>query len=328
MPEVFSLQPVAVITSPAEGLVYINGRLAGETGPVAPLALPVNPSGTLYFELRPFSRRWRDGAHRLRFAGGVPEHESVGDACRVIIWPGGVCEIALMPLPAHPPESEYGVLDGIPVAVLRGEGAMLRAGGGLVALPEGAALPDSHISTEALEIFTGSAPGKRYMAVFTRELAPLNSITATTLSPMAGLEYAAVTMLDDTAGHARRERVTLTPGGAVVTSSALSPTRRPVSPEETALAAVEALLLGEAGEASAYMTLEAAGKLDPLLEGCGAAAPVKYAPPDPRPAIALIKPLNSSAARAEIIHYSARPTDKGWLITDIERSSHAKGRRV
>ena len=322
MPEVLDMQPVAVITSPAEGLVYINGRLAGETGPEAALMLPVTPNGIVYLELRPFARRFRSCAHRFRFASGELDPASVSDACHVVLWPGGICEIALSPLPAYPPESDYAVMDGLSIAVLRGERAMLRVGKGSVALPEGAGLPESHVSAENAEIFLGKAPGEQYIAVFTRELTALNALAATEIHRESDTEYLAVTALEDAAGHMRRERIAITPLGAEAVSASISPSRQPETPEHTALAAVEALMLDETGEADAYLSPEARRRLEHILEDYDAALPVKYAPPQPQPAVALIRRIADRVARGDMLYYHARPEGQRWRIDDVE-----KGRR-
>lgn len=310
------MQPIAVISSPVGGLVYINGRLAGETGPGAPLILPVTPNGTVYAELRPFGRRWRAGAHRFRFVSGTPDNIS-DDACHIILWPGGICEIALSPVPAYPPESEHSLIDGIPVSVLRGEASILRAGAGSIALPDGAALPETHLTTDDHEIFLGSAPSKRYIAVFTRRLSPLGAITATEISRSGDMEFTAVTNLNDTAGHVRREIMTLAPSGLEVTSSVISASHRPGTPGDTALAAAEALLLGETDEAGTYLSPAALRNLSQLIAGHSGAIPAKYAPPDPQPAIALLRKLSDRVAAATPAYYSAVPSGSGWLIRDI-----------
>ena len=113
------MQPTLVITSPAAGIVHINGRFAGETGPDNPIIMPITPNGSIYLQFFPFGRRYRSAAYRLSASAG--NISKTDDTSYLISWPGSIYEISLMPLTAVPQESEFSMIDGIPAAILRGE---------------------------------------------------------------------------------------------------------------------------------------------------------------------------------------------------------------
>lgn len=318
------MQPIAVITAPVAGLVYINGRFAGELGSDKPLMLPVNPQGTLYLEFRPFARRWRCSAHRFSFAGGEPVS---ADDCYVIVWPGSICEISIAPLNAIVAESDHGTIDGAPVSVIRGDSVLLRVGAGSVSLPDGSTMPRRHFTAGGLELYQGKTDEGEYLAAFAQgSHAPVDVITADTVTREASGTLRALTSLNDTVGHSRLDTYMPEAGKLQTVSSEYLWTdgapKWPATAEDTMLASLEARLLGLNGESEAYMAPELRGKglLEERIQGCEAALPLRYAPPGGQPGAALIRRTSTRIARAEAVHFHARP-DGGpqgmWLIDRI-----------
>lgn len=304
------MQPIAVFTAPTPGVLSINGRFAGEAGPDSPLIMPVTPNGTLYTEFSPFSRRYRSCAHRLRIISGSFDPDSASDMCHMLLWPGGVCEFSISPPAAYPPESEYGMLDGRAVAILRGEASMLRVGQSAVALPENAALPDKRIAIGDIEIYLGKCSHARYAAAYSAaDLTPLGSISADTIEINENGNIRAVTALDDTAGHTLIETFRPSAEGFAPISAEYRLTsgspKQPDTPEATALAAVEAAMLGLYDETAGYLApaLRPSSPLTDYAANYDAVIPMKYAPPNAAPAVALVRKLTATAAEITPLYY-------------------------
>ena len=325
------MQIIAAVNSPVEGMVYINGRFAGETGPDSPLILPVNPHGTLYLELRPFARRWRAGSHRFRFSGGELEAESASDACYVMLWPGGVCEIALTPLAALPQESEFTTIDGLPVALIRGEASLLRVGQSAVALPDGAALPHTHLTLNGAELYLGAAGEGEYLAAFAGgDLRPLDAVTADRIQRDEGDIFRAFTALNDTVGHIRMDVFAPTAEALRLTSSeylwAEGAPRWPRTAADTAPAALEAGFLGLSAEADGYLVhkLRGANTVENAISGYETAMPLKYAAPGALPGVGLVRRIAPRVARVDALRFHAVPgggTQGPWLIDSMQESA-------
>lgn len=324
--EVHFMQTIAVFTAPVSGIITINGRFAGETGPESPLIMPVTPNGALYTIFHPFSRKYRPCAHKLRTVSGRFDPDCAGDMCHMLSWPGGICEFSLEPPAAYPPESEFGALDGRATAILRGEAAMLRVGGSSLALPAGAQLPEAHTLINEADIYTGSLPTGRYAAAFrAADLTPLMSITADTIEFTENGLIRTMTAMHDTAGHSLMELWQPSADGLTNTGGeymwADGAPAWPETAENAAIAALEAAMLGLDGEASGYLAPRLRAE-NPLAAYAGydAVLPIKYAPPTHEPAIALIKKLSPRAAEATPLYYHAIPegsTQGKWLIDSL-----------
>ncbi len=314
------MQPVLVISSPTEGLVYINGRIAGETSPENPIILPVTPSGRIYADFRPFGRRWRAGMYRFDMRGGELDADSVDDTLRALIWPGGVFELSLIPLAAVPKESEYSVIDGMPAALLRGDSTLLRIGPHAVALPENASLPITHINLNGSDLYSGSVGNGEYVVSFSSaDRTPTGVITADALRIDDGSIHT-VTALNDIANHAQHSVYTINESGFELTSSEItwaeSGRRYPSNGEEAALAAIEALLLGLHTEAGEYMN----GVISLTVSDIDTVVSMKYAVPGPLPAIGLVNRINDRVAQITPMYFrAAKGADSRWRITEIHK---------
>ena len=62
--------PVLYISPDTAGLIYINGRLAGECDAQSPLSIPVAPQGAVYIEYHPLCAGVLGAARRLNLSGG------------------------------------------------------------------------------------------------------------------------------------------------------------------------------------------------------------------------------------------------------------------
>ena len=162
------MQPTIICVTPAAGMIYLNGRFAGETSPQRPLFAPVSPSGALYLEYVPLEGDWGAMARRLVLSGGMPLAEPLADAEGLccVAWPGGALEVGLTP-PRR--VTEYFTLEGLPCAVSRGSSVALSLNGVPVALPAGAGLPRLLRLKDAAALVGESEGGEKYLAALAAE---------------------------------------------------------------------------------------------------------------------------------------------------------------
>lgn len=315
------MQPIAIFTGTQPGLLHINGRLAGEIAPEAPYFTPVTPQGNLYLEFFPFARGRLPIAARLRFQGGTPD--AAGDGLRCIRWPGGLCEIQLLPPPAFSPEGSYGMLEGVPVAVLPGETPLLRVAGNLLALPAGGALPHLHLAGAGVHLYLGNARAGQYLALLDENHQPLDLLWAGSLHWEEG-SVQALTPLEDTVGHLRKTLWQPTSAGfRLVRTEYLwadaGPTW-PQTPEATTLALLEAALLGLVDEARGYA---APGLPLPLEETADAAVSLRYGAPQGKNAVGLLRGISETMGEVEPVYYRAEPQGGAqgpYRITELIRT--------
>lgn len=308
------MQPVAVVTCPTEGIVSVNGRFFGECGPDAPVLLPVGPNATLYIEIRPFGSQRRGCVHRLRFSGGVPAI-SEDPGVYLLRWPGNIFEIQLTPPPAFVPESEFTMLDGIPVALLQGIRPMLRVAGQALALPDGAELPHGRVVTDAGDAYPGRFRERAYLALFARKDGrPLDLLCADQIEP-EGDGFRCFTDLRDTVGHRRSDVFLPTENGFRLLETEFVWTdghpRRPKDAQEIALAMLEAAFLGLNGEAQAFLSPYAVPgvPLRQLIRPYTGCLPLRYAPTDGLPSVGLVRRDSARSATVHRLTYRAVPGD-------------------
>lgn len=308
------MQPTLVLHAPQPGIVYIDGRFAGEVSAEQPLLRPVHPQGPVYLEYRPLCDACRSMARRLVFSGGAPMAESADAAERlnIVIWPGGAVEIEFAPQRAH---------TSPPRANLAGHSFLLEDdlrlycdGHPLAQLPEGAQLPELR-STQGGAMLTGRCEGGFYLLAtdgdFQRQTGFLR---ARTLEFEADGRIRAVATPPDLVGHATLETWRLTAGGLLPVSSepawAHGAPRWPRTPEETARAAVEAALAGLDAEAEGYLApaLRPRAPLKDLRARCDLCVEMKYAPPQARPCVGLLRLEAGHLARVSPLYFRAAPT--------------------
>lgn len=320
------MQPTIICLVPAAGMIYLNGRFAGEATPQRPLFAPVCPSGALYVEYRPLEGAFDALARRLVLSGGAPLAESLVEAggLHCVAWPGGALELALTP------ESrvvERFMLEGLPCAITRGTATALSLNGVPVSLPEGAELPALLRLDGAAALLGDTADGGRYLATLSADLSRQTGLlTADAIEPMDGALFSAFTALGDTVGHARLEQWLADEGGLNCVSCesvwAEGGPRWPDTAEGAMIAAVEAALAGLHGEANGYLSPALAEKrpLASVAEACDLCVPMKYPVPDPRPCVGLVKENNAHLATVRPLYYRAEATggmQGRWMIGEI-----------
>lgn len=307
------MQPTIICTAPAPGMIYLNGRFAGEASSRHPLYAPVSPCGAAYLEYRPLTPAGRALARRCVFSGGAPMPDSLADAAGLscVAWPGGVLEVEFA---AAEDASELFLLDGLPCELRRGEATALLLDGVRVPLPEGAMPPRLQRQDGAALLLGEIQGGGRYLAALAPDLSVLyGTLAAEAIEPMDGGLISAVVSLGDSVGHARLEQW-IVDGGELRRVSAESAwsvgaPRWPTTAEGAMIAAVEAALAGLSAECEGYLSpaLAAERPLAAIADTCDLCVPMKYGAPDARPCVGLLRAENAHLATVRPLYYRAEP---------------------
>ncbi len=333
------MQPTIIVHVPAAGMIYLNGRFAGESTPGRPLFAPVCPSGALYIEYRPLEGDCDAMARRLVLSGGEPLAEPLAQAegLYCVAWPGGALELEM-----RPPRRtvERFTLEGLPCALERGAATTLTLNGVPVALPEGAAMPRLVRLDGAAVLLGGTEDGQRYLAALAPDLsAQTGLLVADTIEPADGGLFSAFAALGDTVGHGRLEQWLADADGLRCVSAesawADAGPRWPGTAEGAMIAAVEAALAGLPGEADGYLSPTLAEKrpLAAIPEACDLCVPMKYPAPDATPCVALVKRVHDHLATVRPLRYRAEAVggmQGRWMIgeitSDLSRSDKSEFR--
>ena len=325
------LQPTIICTSPVPGMLYLNGRFAGEVSRQCPLCAPVSPWGPAYLEYRPLAGPWAGIARRCVFSGGAPLADSLAEADGLygVAWPGGALELEFRPFGES---REDFALEGIPCAMLRGEETALALNGLEIPLPEGAEPPRLLRLPGAAALLGDIEGGGQYLAALAGDMsAAFGTIEAERIEPAGGGLFTAIVALGDRVGHGRLEQWLVDGNGLNRASSesvwASGAPRWPQTAEEAMIAAVEAALAGLHAEAEGYMTpaLAAGQPLREVGAICDVCAPMKYGAPGPLPGVALLRAENGHLATARPLYYRAEEgggAQGPWRITRIELSGN------
>ncbi len=320
------MQPTIICTASAPGMIYLNGRFAGEASEARPLYAPVSPSGAVYLEYRPLTQAGRALARRCVFSGGAPMPDSLADAAGLscVAWPGGVLEAAFAAAEAS---TEVFLLEGRPCALERGEETFLALDGLRIPVPEGA-LPPQVVRRDGAALLTGEvAGGGQYLAALAPDLSALyGTLVAEAVEPADGGLISAVASLGDSVGHARLEQW-IVDGGALRRVSdesvwSAGAPRWPTTAEGAMIAAVEAALAGLPAEAEGYLSpaLAAGQPLSAVGEMCDLCVAMKYGVPDARPCVGLLHAENPHLATVRPLYYRAEPSggrQGPWQITAV-----------
>ena len=305
------MQPTIICTAPTPGMLYINGRFAGELSPDVPLCAPVSPQGPVYLEYRPLTGDEPPITRKCVFSGGQPMPESLAEAegLSCVEWPGGALEIEFFPLERS--EEEF-LLDGVACRMIRGRDTRLRIGGTEVALPEGARAPRLERRGEAALLTGEIEGGGQYLAALAPGLSgEAGTLIADRIDGIGNGGINALISLGDSVGHGRLEQWVLE-GGMLRRVSSESVwmeggPRWPQTPDAAMRAAVEAVLAGLPGEADGYLTpaLAAAAPLADVAEICDVCVPMKFPLPDGHPCVGLLRAENGHLARVRPLYYRA-----------------------
>ena len=310
----FFMQPTIVCTAGVAGMIYLNGRFAGEASGERPLFLPVAPSGPVYLEYRPVCGTGQPLARRLVLSNGTPLADSLAEAEGLccVAWPSGALEIEFTPIETS---SEAFMLDGLPCALARGRATVLRMNGLEIELPDGARCPELVRFPGATALVGDIDGGGQYLAALNADLSGQSGLlVAERIDPVEGGMVSAIVSLDDSVGHGRLERWLLDVNGLNRVSSEATwisgGPRWPETPEVTLIAAMEAALAGLPEEVAGYLepALAATRPLEAVAEVCDLCVPMKYGLPDPRPRAALLKLQNAHLATARPLCCRAEPT--------------------
>ena len=308
------MQPTIICTARTPGMIYINGRFAGEASRQRPLFAPVSPSGAVYLEYRPLSGSDGALARRVVLSGGAPMADSLAqsEGLSCVAWPGGALEVEFA---FHPRSLEYFEIEGKRCAIERNASTRLLTGGAEVVLPDGALPPTTMRQGDGLVLTGDVVGGGQYLVALSGDMSRLlGQLTADSIAPSDGGLYSAVISLRDSVGHGRLEQwladgTGLTPVSSENVWSDGGP-RWPKTAEGTMIAAAEAMLAGLPAEAEGYLSpaLAASRPLDNIAEACDLCVPMAYAGPDPRPCVGLLKSVNDHLAEVRPLYYSAAPS--------------------
>lgn len=308
------MQPTLALSATHPGVAYLNGHFAGELDGERPLFRPVAPQGPVYLEYRPLGGALRDMARKLVFSSGAPMAESAAAAedLRVVAWPGGVTEVEFAPR-VHLPAESFFQLAGRALS-LSADGSLRCDGRDLGALPEGAELPQLHVLPEGVALCGGCAGGRYLLTTDANFQVQTGFLRAQELSFEPDGRIRAVAAAQDVVGHATLEIWRLTPDGLALISSepawAHGAPRWPRTAPDAARAAVEAALCGLDAEAERYLSpaLRARAPLSDIREICDLCVEMKYALPDARPCVGLLRLEGENYGRVRPLYYSASPS--------------------
>ena len=320
------MQSTLIICASRPGILYLNGCFAGELAPDEPIIRPVAPRGAVYLDYRPLENGWAAVARKIVFSGGRPMAASVESAENIglILWPGNISEIEISP-PATGKAPERSFSFENRSFFIRGDIPKLYCGNHLLGtLPEGAGIPRA-IRTDGGCAFLGEAGNEMYL--LTTDGGIKNGtgfLSASEIKADGEGNITAILKEDDFAGHMTVEKWHLAPEGLELVSSEPAwqggQANIPETAQQTALAAVQALLLGKTAEAEAFFT-EEIKESDPVSGLFGKyelCTEMKYAHPDNRPCIALLRLEGEHMAIAEPLYYSCVHNGERYLIESME----------
>lgn len=322
------MQPTTVFTASAPGMIYLNGRFAGEVAPDRALMTPVAPYGALYVEYRPLVSGYSPLAFKCVFSGGslLPDSISDTDGVSAIQWPGGILEIEIR---CPKPTVRHFMLGGLPCIMEHDRETILTAGELRIPLPDGALTPRLIYFAGVPTLLGDTGSGGQYLVALTADLsAQTGFLAADRIDSGDGNILHTTVSLGDTVGHARLEQWMIEPTGLQRLSSepiwSQGSPLWPQTAEETMLAAVEAGLAGLMDEADNYFApvLADTSPLNAISDVCDLCLPMKYGLLDSRPCIGLMHMENDCLATVTPLYYRAELNggmQGPWSITWLSR---------
>lgn len=315
------MQPTLSITAPAPGMIYLNGRFAGEASEQTPLLVPVHPFGAVYLEYHPLEPGQAHLARKIVMSGGMPMKDSLPEDFFVLHWPCGLSEIELSPEEIIPETVETFSLDGISCRILRSKQGRLEIGSLSCPFPRTGTQPALQ-RFGSIAALTGAADEKRYILTLSADLSRQTGfLMADRLEFEEGNTLRAMLFQNDIAGHALQERWQLTEAGPRLLETKPAwedgAPRLPATAEETVLACMEAALLNLFDEAEEFLSpaLRDTGILQQITADCSGCLPMKY--PSDSCTIALVQTESGSFARIRELEYRAERTGSRWLLAGL-----------
>lgn len=308
------MQPTIICTAPIPGMIYMNGRFAGEASAERPLYAPISPYGAAYIEYRPLAAGYDMLARKCVFSGGALLPDSVADAdgMSVVAWPGAIFEIEFTP-PRHLLESFF--LENTPCTLSWGDGAFLDVGGLRLSLPEAAQRPLLKRIHNCPLLLGDIQGGGQYLLTLTPDFTAQTGYLAADRIDFDGKDMLhAIIASGDTVGHSRLEQwIVDTTGLQRVSSEPIwshGAPQWPQTAEDTMRAAVEAMLAGQYAESDGYFAqaLAVNSPLNAITDLCDLCVPMKYGLPASRPCVGLLRAENLHLASVRPLYYRAALT--------------------
>lgn len=317
------MQPTLVITAPVPGMVYVNGRFSGEASSELPLFAPVPPFGAVYLEYHPLEPGYLPIARKIVLSSGSPLPDILAEDVFAIRWPGRITEIELSVPELSTPAVESFVLDGISFRIIRGDRGSIDIGPLSCAFPADARSPQLHRLPGCIAIAVESGQERCLLTLSADLSRQTGFIKADRIDVGPGGAITAITAKGDFAGHAVLEKWQADTAGLRLISS--EPTwldgvpRVPSTPEETAIAAIQAALHVSPDEAAQYLSpaLLALHPLDSVGDLGSACLPMKYSMPDGRLCVGLMQVETGSCASVIPVYYRAQRAGDRFLLTEL-----------
>lgn len=319
--------PVLLISPDVKGLIYINGRPAGECDALNPLSIPVAPQGAVYIEYHPLCAGFLPAARRLNLSGGyVSPLSEPPEGMYIVAWPGPVIDVQISP-------ERAAICGGAPRLSAGGYDVYLLPGAPESAcIVRGAVLMNARLPAGAHDMRALEAGKERIMLIgrckdgeFIQILAPdagevLLSASGRSVSPAAHGAVRVERSAADSAGH---EITEIWQGGAhgyvrrtaAVRAGVASP---PATPADAALRLGQAVLLGQDDEARALLSGGAQASYPSIraqIARFDVCCALKY---NLRAdAVGLMRVAGAGCARVWEMEFSASHGETGWLIDEI-----------
>ena len=324
------MQPVLVVSSPVDGMVCINGRMAGAVERGHTLCAPVSPECVLFVEFKPLGLGYLPLTLRIPFSKGVPVMPAPDVRVYAALWPGRVTELEMHPERMSAPPQLLWRRGGLVFSYVDAHAPLLRCdaaeGTFFHTLPCGALPPVPEALSGALLLRGEMREGGQYALILSEDGARAGArLEGKNISTSEdGMSVRVLRECGDTAGHAFWETWAQIEGSWQKVQAepmwAGGMPHRPQTPEQTALAAVEAAQLGMRGDAASYFAPSALpdGLLERLAsyDGCTA---LRFALPDGRDAVGVTR-LEGGVLRVIPVYFRALPggVSGAWQLEALE----------
>lgn len=323
------MQTILSLQSAEGGIISLNGRMAGELDREHPLYLPVCPTGVLLLQMYPFARDLLPLALRLTLSKGVPLlNNPPDDRFCAALWYGGILEIELLPQRQYTAAETFLFEQDSIRFFLREHPETLICetpdGTFIHPLPDGAQ-PPALTPMNGAFMFSGKCAEDEYVLMLSGDARQVQlSLTGRSISLPEKDILQLLHPTGDLMGHAQLEAWQRTSQGWVLSRSEPvwlnGAPYQPQTPEEIAIAAVEAAQDGRMHEAQSFLApmcmdgnvLEQVRAYD----GCTA---MRYPIPGGERAIGLMK-LDGALLRITPLIYQTSGSGRLEKLKIVEKS--------